>query len=185
MNTHKYFFPAVIVLCGMVLGLITLTSSPRVTLAASSVAVEEQLNPLQITALSSSYPPAIQQWEELISRHATQYGLDPNLIAALILQESGGNAQAYSTSGAVGLMQIMPRDGIAQSFMCNDHPCFQNRPSMQELYDPQFNIDYGTRYLANLISKYGDEREALYHYGPYDTGYRYADTVLAIYSTYQ
>ena len=185
MNSNKYLFPAIIILCGILLGSITLISSPRVTLAASNVAVQEHHIESQVVALSSSYPPAIQQWDGLINRYANQYDLDANLIAALILQESGGNAQAYSSSGAVGLMQIMPRDGIAQSFVCNDHPCFQNRPNMQELYDPEFNIDYGTRFLANLIAKYGDEREALYHYGPYDIGYRYADTVLSIYSSYQ
>jgi len=44
------------------------------------------------------------------------------LIAAVILQESGGDPSAYSSSGAVGLMQVMPRDGIAAEFMCVNGP---------------------------------------------------------------
>ena len=185
MNSQKYFLPAIILVCSVLVSFVTLISSPRVTLASGITSIEEQVIPDSISFLSDTYPKSIQQWEGLITRYAAQYGLDPNLIAALILQESGGNAQAYSSSGAVGLMQIMPRDGIAQSFICNDHPCFQNRPSMQELYDPEFNIEYGARFLANLISKYGDKREALYHYGPYDIGYRYADTVLSIFNNYR
>ena len=185
MNSHKYFFPAIILVCSVLVSFVTLISSPHVTLAAGSTHVEKLVVVSPHSVLSDAYPHSIRQWEELITRYALQYGLDPNLVAALILQESGGNAQAYSSSGAVGLMQIMPRDGIAQSFVCNDHPCFQNRPSMQQLYDPEFNIEYGTRFLANLISKHGNEREALYHYGPYDIGYRYADAVLSIYSNYR
>ena len=50
----------------------------------------------------------------------------------------------------------------------------------QELKDPAFNVDYGVRMLAGLIAKYGDIREALKPYGPYDVGYQYADKVLAI-----
>ena len=74
----------------------------------------------------------------------------------------------------------MPNDGIAVSFMCQNGPCFASRPSTQELLNPAFNIDYGVRMLANLINKYGNERDALKAYGPYDVEYYYADKVLAI-----
>ena len=185
MNSQKYFFPAIILVCSVLLSCVALISTPRVTLAADTISVKEQVIQAPSSSLSAAYPSSIRQWENLITRYAVQYGMDSNLIAALILQESGGNAQAYSSSGAVGLMQIMPRDGIAASFICNDHPCFQNRPSMQELYDPEYNIEYGTRFLANLKNKYGDIREALYHYGPYDIGYRYADAVLSIYNSHR
>lgn len=134
--------------------------------------------------LSPSYPEGIQQWCGLISQAARQYGLPPNLIAALILQESGGQALAYSHSGAVGLMQVMPRDGIAASFQCVNGPCFASRPTTAELQDPAFNIDYGTRFLAGLVEKRGTLREALYAYGPMNVGYSYADKVLGIYESY-
>jgi soluble lytic murein transglycosylase-like protein len=134
--------------------------------------------------LSPSYPPSIQQWCGLISQAAKQNGLPANLIGALIMQESGGQASAYSASGAVGLMQVMPRDGIAASFQCANGPCFASRPTIAELQDPAFNIDYGTRFLAGLVEKRGSLREALYAYGPMSVGYSYADKVLGIYASY-
>jgi len=135
--------------------------------------------------LSPKFPESIQKWKPVIESSALETGLDPNLIAAVMLQESGGDSQAYSTSGAVGLMQVMPRDGIASEFICGNAPCFINRPTINELMDPSFNIQYGSSYLAGLIRKKGSEREALYTYGPMDMGYGYADIVLTIFKNYQ
>lgn len=135
--------------------------------------------------IAASYPAAVRQWCSLIDNYAQPQNLDPNLIAAVILEESGGNAQAYSSSGAVGLMQIMPRDGLAAGFSCGSSPCFSSRPSMNELYDPEFNISYGARLLGSLYRKYGDVREALLAYGPSKVGYYYADIVLGIYMRYK
>ncbi|HEX2981862.1 MAG TPA: transglycosylase SLT domain-containing protein [Anaerolineaceae bacterium] len=134
--------------------------------------------------LSAQFPDSVLQWCDLIQHYASKRGLSPNLVAALILQESSGNSQAYSHSGAVGLMQVMPRDGLAASFMCRSGPCFTNRPSINELQDPEFNISYGTKMLANLAQKYGDIREALKAYGPMDVGYYYSDIVLGLYQQY-
>lgn len=97
-----------------------------------------------------------------------------------MLQESGGQADVISDSGAVGLMQVMPRDGIAAFFECINGPCFASRPTTQELLDPEYNIDYGVKMLAGLIDRLGSTREALKAYGPMDVGYSYADKVLAI-----
>lgn len=135
-------------------------------------------------SLAASYPQNILQWCGLIEQAAKQYGLPANLIAALIWQESGGDAQAYSKSGAVGLMQVMPRDGLAANFQCANGPCFASRPTIQELRDPAFNIDYGTRFLAGLLARRGSLREALYAYGPMGMGYAYADKVLGIYAAH-
>jgi hypothetical protein len=135
--------------------------------------------------VSKKYPGKIRQWCDLITKFSRQNDLDPDLIAALIWQESGGNPVAYSKSGAVGLMQVMPRDGLAASFMCVNGPCFTNRPSIAELEDPAFNVKYGTGMLANLVAKYGDVREALRYYGPRDVGYYYADKVLGIHTSYR
>ncbi len=135
--------------------------------------------------VSPRFPEAVYRWCGLITRYASENGLDPDLIAALIVQESGGKPDAYSRSGAVGLMQVMPRDGIAASFRCVNGPCFASRPSMAELYDPEFNIRYGTRMLAGLISKRGSVRDGLMAYGPMNVGYSYADKVLAIYERFR
>ncbi len=131
--------------------------------------------------ISKSFPQDVRQWCTQIMRHSAKNNLDPNLISALIWQESGGNPTAYSKSGAVGLMQVMPRDGIAASFQCINGPCFTNRPTISELEKPNFNVKYGTGMLAGLLHKYGDMREALKFYGPMNVGYYYADKVLGIF----
>jgi len=132
-------------------------------------------------SLGSNFPESVRRWCASIERNAAEKGLDPNLVASVMLQESGGDPNATSHSGAVGLLQVMPRDGIAASFQCINGPCFRSRPSMAELYDPEFNLNYGTGMLAGLVSKHGSVRDALRYYGPGDAGYSYADKVLAIY----
>jgi soluble lytic murein transglycosylase-like protein len=159
-----------------------LSHSPRAQTASST---SNEISPSNTCALSEQYPSSILQWCDLIMQHADENGLPPSLVAALIWQESGGNPTAYSASGAVGLMQVMPRDGIASSFMCINGPCFASRPATAELEDPEFNIEYGTRMLAGLLSRYQDMREALMRYGPQDVGYSYADKVLGIYERYR
>jgi hypothetical protein len=134
--------------------------------------------------ISNRFPDTITQWCPIITHYARSVNLDPDLIAALIWQESGGNPSAYSHSGAVGLMQVMPRDGIAASFRCPNGPCFKDRPVTQELQDPEFNVQFGTQFLADLVARKGNLRDALKAYGPMDVGYSYADKVLNIFQTY-
>ncbi len=141
--------------------------------------------PAGACSVSSQFPANILQWCEWITAYAGNHGLPPDLVAALILQESGGNPSAYSHSGAVGLMQVMPRDGLAAGFMCKNGPCFSARPTTDELFEPEFNIRYGTKMLAGLLQRNGDFREALRDYGPMDVGYTYADKVLGIYERYR
>ncbi len=135
--------------------------------------------------LSESFPPKVLNWCNLITNYAKEFQLDPDLVASVIWQESGGNPEAYSKSGAVGLMQVMPKDGIAATFMCVNGPCFHNRPTIEELSDPEFNVKYGTRMLSRLVNKYGNTRDALKAYGPKDVGYYYADKVLGIYQRHR
>jgi len=135
--------------------------------------------------LPTSYPQDVLQWCDLIEDSAQEAGLPAALIAAVILQESGGDPLAYSSSGAVGLMQVMPRDGIAAEFMCVNGPCFASRPTIEELQDPAYNIAYGSQMLAGLYAKYGSYREALFHYGPMNIGYHYADLVIKIWENYK
>lgn len=135
-------------------------------------------------SLSQNYPQEIRQWCKLIESAASETDLPANLIAAVMLQESGGDSKSYSSSGAVGLMQVMPKDGLAAEFMCINGPCFADRPTIKELQDPAFNIHYGSRMLANLYAKHGTYREALFRYGPMNIGYYYADIVLKIWENY-
>lgn len=128
------------------------------------------------------YPEKVTDWCALIESTSASYGLDPLLIAAVMLVESGGQPEVISHSGAVGLMQVMPRDGVASTFQCINGPCFASRPATAELLDPSFNVDFGVRMLSGLINKTGSVRDALKSYGPYDVGYGYADKVIAIYN---
>ena len=134
--------------------------------------------------VSDSFPEEVRQWCELITQYADEHNVAPDLVAAVIWLESGGKATAYSRSGAVGLMQVMPRDGIAEKFQCINGPCFASRPTIEELEDPAYNIEYGTRMLAGLFERKNSWRDALRSYGPMDVGYSYADKVLAIYERY-
>jgi hypothetical protein len=136
-------------------------------------------------AVSDRFPQEVLQWCSLITAESQENDVHPDLLASLIWLESGGNPEAYSHSGAVGLMQIMPRDGLAESFECPKGPCFKDRPTMGDLKDPDFNVEYGTRLLGSLIKQNnGDLRAALRLYGPMDVGYRYADTILSIFEQY-
>lgn len=136
-------------------------------------------------SIGAAYPDSIQQWCGLIEYYAGENGLDVDLVAAVILRESSGQPDAYSKSGAVGLMQVMPRDGLAARFRCNGKACFADRPSMKALFDPEYNVAYGCHMLAELIETNGDVREALKDYGPMDVGYGYADLVLGTYQQYR
>ena len=189
-----FFFAIVIGSTAMIFG-ITRVLQPIPVQAHGNVAAAEPSSvenhaerssnaPTEGCPLSPTYPNAILQWCDKIAVNASLHGLDPNLVAAVMLQESGGQADAYSKSGAVGLMQVMPRDGIAADFMCPNGPCFANRPTMDELFDPTFNIEYGTQFLASLIHRHGSYREALKYYGPANVGYYYADIVMSIYESY-
>jgi hypothetical protein len=151
----------------------------------SQTGLGAQSNPdTALCEVSQRFPVSIRRWCGLITQYAAKHGLPPNLVAALIWQESGGNPVAYSHSGAVGLMQIMPSDGLAASFQCAGGPCFSSRPNTNQLQDPEFNVSYGTRMLAGLIGKTGNLRDALKSYGPMNVGYYYADKVLGIYQNY-
>lgn len=134
--------------------------------------------------VSRLFPKKVRQWCPLITSAALKHNLPPDLIASVIWIESGGNPLAYSRSGAVGLMQVMPRDGLASQFQCQNGPCFANRPTIEELQDPKFNINYGSKMLSSLVKKTGNYRDALKAYGPMQVGYAYADKVLRIYQQY-
>ncbi len=198
MSVQKAIFPGLII---GIIGLILFTSfvtakapkrAPGQPHAVDMAKVFQDLAPKPVSAqntggcsISPKYPHSVQQWCDLIERYAAESGLDPNLISAVMLQESGGKADAYSKSGAVGLLQVMPRDGLAASFMCINGPCFADRPSTQELYDPETNVAYGANMLSGLIKRFGNTRDALKAYGPKDVGYYYADIVLGIFQNYR
>jgi soluble lytic murein transglycosylase len=83
--------------------------------------------------------------EECVQRYASQYHIEPEVIAAFIDVESGWNPHAVSPKGAMGLMQLMP--ATAKRFGAF-HP-----------FDPEENIAAGTRYITTLMWEFhGDLR---------------------------
>jgi soluble lytic murein transglycosylase-like protein len=161
------------------------SKNPNLPTAANRSDLQAQPTGEASCKVSQSFPASILQWCEWITHYSEARGLAPDLVAALIWQESGGDHLAYSQSGAVGLMQVMPRDGLAASFNCVNGPCFASRPTTQELEDPEFNIAYGAKYLAQQVTRQGNIRDALKAYGPMNVGFYYADKVLGIYETYR
>ena len=89
-----------------------------------------------------------------------------------------------SPEGAIGIMQVMPRDGIAANVMCDNGPCFSGRPSTADLRDPEFNIKFGCRFLAEKIAQEGSVLGGLKAYGPANKPGYYANTVLGYYRDY-
>lgn len=93
---------------------------------------------------------ALDYWAQ-IQNNANLYGISPQLVAAVIEQESGGNPLAKSSAGAMGLMQLMP-DTAKDLNVLN-------------AYDANQNIQGGVKYLAQLLKRYkGNVQNALLAY---------------------
>jgi len=91
----------------------------------------------------------------IVRRAAAAYGLDENLIHAVIQAESGGDPLAVSSRGAKGLMQLM--DETAEMLGVSDP------------FDPEQNIFAGAKYLKQMLEKFDNDIElalAAYNAGP-------------------
>jgi soluble lytic murein transglycosylase-like protein len=123
----------------------------------------------------------IAGFKEIIQEAGKKYGVDPNLIAAVIHQESGGNPGVTSSAGAMGLMQLMP--ATAKSLGVNNP------------FNPQQNVFAGTRYLRQMLDEfkgnvslalaaYNAGPEAVKKYGgipPYRQTKNYVRDILSLY----
>lgn len=101
--------------------------------------------------------PEVVRWGALIVDAARKHKLAPSLLAGLLTVESGGNPDAVSRSGAVGLGQVMPREYIA------------GRPTAEQLHDPATNLEWACRILAEGRDRWGTQAGALAaYYGAVD-----------------
>ncbi len=94
-------------------------------------------------------------FDALIAEHASQHGVRPDLVHAVIQAESAFNPMARSNKGAMGLMQLMPATAV--------------RFGVTNAYDPAQNIRAGVSYLKHLLERYSQNEElalAAYNAGP-------------------
>lgn len=121
-------------------------------------------------------------FDPYIESAAREAQVQPQLVRAIIVVESAFNPKAVSRRGAVGLMQLLPETA--------------RRYGVSNAFDPQQNILAGTRYLRDLIGRYGNNLElvlaaynagtdAVERYGkripPYSETRQYVPAVLSIY----
>jgi soluble lytic murein transglycosylase-like protein len=105
--------------------------------------------------LQPSAPAKPVNLNELVNDASSRYRLDPDLVNSVIKAESGFNVRARSPKGAQGLMQLMP--GTASQL------------GVPNAFDPQANVEGGTKYLRELLERYNfDIVKALaaYNAGP-------------------
>ncbi len=94
---------------------------------------------------------------------AAEFSLDPAYVASVVLAESSFDAEAVSSVGAIGLMQIMPATGEWIAGKLEDEPF-----DVQRLYQPEVNLRYGCWYLRFLLDRYDEDMytaSTAYHQG--------------------
>ncbi|MBU6459434.1 MAG: lytic transglycosylase domain-containing protein [Proteobacteria bacterium] len=145
--------------------------------------------PLDVSKTSNGSPSAPKipaKYNELITDAASRSGINRALIVAVMAVESNFNPRATSSSGAHGLMQLMPE--TARFY------------GVKDTFDPSQSISAGSRYLSYLINRFNGNLKlalAAYNAGPtlvIKSGYKvpaitqtqdYVKKVLAYYTFYQ
>jgi soluble lytic murein transglycosylase-like protein len=137
-------------------------------------------------AVRAAALPDPDRYLALVKQTAHELQLDEALLRAVIAVESGYDAAAVSSRGAVGLMQLMPDTA--------------RRYGVTDRYDPAQNIRGGARYLRDLIAKFNNDlnlalaaynagEDAILQYGnripPYRETLGYVPRVLDAYRRYK
>ncbi|UCG63230.1 MAG: lytic transglycosylase domain-containing protein [Candidatus Zixiibacteriota bacterium] len=114
----------------------------------------EPFLPMAIRPKTVKTDPILSNYGRYIERAARLTDLDPALIISVIKVESNGNPRAVSSAGAKGLMQLI--DSTAADY------------GVREVFDPEQNIEAGSRYLKAQLERFGSLRLALaaYNAGP-------------------
>jgi peptidoglycan lytic transglycosylase len=142
------------------------TSSPRFLLEAAQAAFDQghygagmayariivpnfdsrKISEVPVAAWKALYP---LPYEAALRREAAKNDFDPMFAAGLIRQESTFQADAVSRKDAIGLMQVLPKTGklLAKQLKV--------RYTKDKLFEPDFNIELGMVYIANLVRQTG------------------------------
>jgi soluble lytic murein transglycosylase-like protein len=118
----------------------------------ASIEPEEVFTPIPPQPVAAAADPTFR---ELIEAAAKRNSVDADLIASVIAVESNFDPKAVSRKNARGLMQLLPETA--------------DRFGVKNIFDPQENIDAGTRYLKELLQKYNNDLAltlAAYNAGP-------------------
>jgi len=124
-------------------------------------------------------------FDPIIFQAANRHNIEPALVKAVIMAESGYNSKAVSDKGARGLMQLMP--ATAEMLGVEDY------------YHPEDNINAGVKYLKQLLDQFGGDVElalAAYNAGcgrvreyqgipPYKATQEYVKKVIEYYEFYK
>jgi soluble lytic murein transglycosylase-like protein len=112
-----------------------------------------KLRPMDPAVWAGSLPADAQRWIPPIQSIAAEEGLDPRLLASLVLVESRFNPVAVSPKGAIGLAQVMPETAKELGI---------------RIRDPLENLAGGAHYLRINIERFGrvDLALAAYNGGP-------------------
>ena len=126
--------------------------------------------PQYLAAGGETLPPEIlpvifpvEHWL-LLQKNAAARGLDPYLVAALVLQESNFDPVIKSHANAVGLMQVLPSTGRGYARKLGIRPFSASR-----LTDAEINVRIGTQIFADTIKKFGGVHFALAAYNAGDS----------------
>ena len=151
------------------------THSPKFLVEAAQAAATAGEYPASMAAIRQAFPqlearripdlPA-DAWraafplpyESRMRSEAERNHIDPMLVAGLVRQESAFAPTAMSHVGAMGLMQVMPTTALKLARQ------LKVRYARARLTDPGYNLQLGSRYLANLIQDFGSPEAALAAY---------------------
>lgn len=100
------------------------------------------------------------KYESYVEKYSAQNGIDKYFVYAMIKTESNFDPNAVSDVGARGLMQLMEDAFEWVKFRMDD----ERDIVYNDMFDPQYNIEYGTFMISLLYKEYGDERTALAAY---------------------
>lgn len=98
------------------------------------------------------------KYANFVEKYSNLYGVDENLVYAVIRCESRFNPNAKSKKGAVGLMQLMPSTASWCAKILGEEY------SEDMLYNPEYNIKIGSYYLSYLFTVFLDEQQVIMAY---------------------